>query len=350
MLEKQKAVGQNLAVLGTGAIQKLKTLPAKWDFLLPQNFLHCSQVPPCGRAALPPPPAVGLVLAQPLLLNPSSQPPSSTTPTNPGTTSSGTAPTTPATTTHHCSLHRAAPTTPPSLTTAPPLLAPPATVQSQPTLTELPSWPATLPSKLPSPTGNWLFYPPDRYPLLLAPAQLAELSCPLPTTTTAVTCSVRPSYPPLLLLYTTGTATDQTTHPVPCTRPADQATRPPPLLPTRPLPPAARTRPTGRAPLPSTIHTSCTHPIATPCCSHPPNWPSCPLPTTTTASPALSDRATPPSCSYTQRALPLTKLLTLSLAPVRPTKLPAHHLFYPPDLSPLLLARAQPAELPCPLP
>ncbi|PLW24868.1 hypothetical protein PCASD_25165 [Puccinia coronata f. sp. avenae] len=75
-----------------------------------------------------PPPAVGLVLAQPLLLNPSSQPPSSTTPTNPGTTSSGTAPTTPATTTHHCSLHRAAPTTPPSLTTAPPLLAPPATV------------------------------------------------------------------------------------------------------------------------------------------------------------------------------------------------------------------------------
>ncbi|PLW25319.1 hypothetical protein PCASD_24700 [Puccinia coronata f. sp. avenae] len=46
MLEKRKAVGQNLAVLGTGAIQKLKTLPAKWDFLLPQNFLHCSQVPP----------------------------------------------------------------------------------------------------------------------------------------------------------------------------------------------------------------------------------------------------------------------------------------------------------------
>jgi hypothetical protein len=71
---------------------------------------------------------------------------------------------------------------------------------------------------------------------------------------------------------------------------------------------------------------------------------------TTTAVTCSVRPSYPPSCSYTQRALPLTKLLTLSLAPVRPTKLPAHHLFYPPDLSPLLLARAQPAELPCPLP
>jgi hypothetical protein len=38
MLEKRKAVGQNLAISGTGGIKKLKTLPAKWDFLLPQNF------------------------------------------------------------------------------------------------------------------------------------------------------------------------------------------------------------------------------------------------------------------------------------------------------------------------
>jgi hypothetical protein len=38
MLEKQKAMGKNLAVSGTGGIKELKTLPAKWDFLLPQNF------------------------------------------------------------------------------------------------------------------------------------------------------------------------------------------------------------------------------------------------------------------------------------------------------------------------
>jgi hypothetical protein len=34
MLEKQKAVEQNLLVSGTGGVEELKTLPDKCDFLL----------------------------------------------------------------------------------------------------------------------------------------------------------------------------------------------------------------------------------------------------------------------------------------------------------------------------